>query len=214
MADIRLDTGEEITAHCPNTGSMKGCCQAGRPVYVSYHDNPKRKLKYTWELIDMPGSLIGINTQIPNRLVAESVRHQQIPELEGYEQVKREVSVGNHTRFDLCLTNGPSSRCYVEIKNCTLVENGVASFPDAVTTRGRKHLLALQQQIAQGHRGVIFFLVQRMDAQGFKPADHIDPDYGRTLREAVHSGVNLLVYDVSIDLKSIGIHRPLPYDLA
>jgi sugar fermentation stimulation protein A len=213
LTDIRLKDGQRITAHCPNTGSMRGCCEPERPVYVSFHDNPKRKLKYTWELIEMADSLVGVNTQIPNRLVFHSIQNNLIPELIGFKQIKREVRAGNHTRFDLCLSNGPKTSCYVEVKNCTLVEDGLASFPDAVTSRGLKHLLELQKQVAQGNQGVIFFLVQRMDAKSFSPADHIDPAYGRALREAVINGVKMLVYDVSIDLKSVCLNRSLPYNL-
>lgn len=161
----------------------------------------------------MPDSLVGINTLIPNRLIFQSLKHNLIPELTGYKQIKREVRAGKHTRFDLCLSNGRPPLCYLEIKNCTLVEDGKASFPDAVTTRGRKHLLELQHQVSQGNQGTILFLVQRMDATYFRPADHIDPEYGQALREAVRNGVKMLVYDVTIDLKSICLNRSLPYDL-
>lgn len=214
LADIELDTGETIVAHCPNSGRMTGCSQPGRPVYVSPQNSPKRKLKYTWEIIDMPDSLVGINTQVPNRLVYHAAKAGMIDELSGYDAVKREVRAGTHTRFDLMLSGNGKKPCYVEIKNSTLVENRIAFFPDAVTSRGKNHLVELQKLVRAGHRCVMFFLVQRMDANRFKPADHIDPAYGSQLRLAAKNGVEILVYDVHMDLETIGLRNPLPYDLS
>ena len=214
LADVGLENGTTITAHCPNSGSMQACSEPGRPVFVSFHDNPKRKLKYTWELIQMPGSLVGVNTQIPNRLVYHSILNGMVKELRGYDTVKREVKVGQHSRLDLMLS-GPGRRsCFVEVKNCTLVDDGVALFPDAVTTRGRKHLLELQTLVAEGCRCAMFYLIQRMDARVFKPADHIDPAYGQTLRETVRKGVEVLAYDVHIDRQQIVLNSKVPYDLS
>jgi sugar fermentation stimulation protein A len=213
LADIKLDTGDEITAHCPNTGSMKECCEPGRPVYVSQSDNPKRKLKYTWELIEMPTSLVGTNTLVPNRLVFQAIREGAIDELQGYDTIKREVSIGNHTRIDLVLKR-ESSSCYIEIKNCTLVSKGVAQFPDAVTERGLKHLKELQKLSKEGHRAAVFFFVQRMDATVFRTAKEIDPVYSNMLKRVHKQGVEVLVYDVAIDLEGISINKPIPYDLS
>lgn len=214
LADIELDTGETIVAHCPNSGRMTGCSQPGRPVYVSPQNAPKRKLKYTWEMIDMPDSLVGINTQVPNQLVYHAAKAGVIDELAGYDAVKREVRAGTHTRFDLMLSGNGKKPCYVEIKNSTLVENRIAFFPDAVTSRGKNHLVELQKLASAGCRCVMFFLVQRMDAKRFKPADHIDPAYGSELRLAAKNGVEILVYDVYVDLETIGLRNPLPYDLS
>ncbi|MBW2407469.1 MAG: DNA/RNA nuclease SfsA [Deltaproteobacteria bacterium] len=213
LTDVKLDDGEIVTAHCPNTGSMKGCCESGRPVYLSFHDNPKRKLKYTWELIEMPTSLVGVNTLVPNRLVFESVKAGVVPELSGYETVKPEVKINTQSRIDLALTAVDRRHCYVEIKNCTLVDNRVAEFPDAVTTRGLKHITELQAMVDSGCRCVMFYFIQRMDAAVFKPADHIDPEYGKGLRRAVKRGLEILAYDVAIDLKGIKLHRKIPYEL-
>ena len=213
IADITLANGRTISAHCPNSGSMQACCEAGRPVYVSFHDNPKRKLKYTWELIEMPASIVGINTLIPNRLVATSIQAGLIPELEGYDSISREVKTSGNTRLDILLRKGKKNRCYVEIKNCTLVEDGVASFPDAVTSRGLKHLLELESLASEGFRCVIFYVIQRMDASTFRPADHIDPAYGRELRRALKHGVEILVYDTQIDLDAIRLNRKIPHRL-
>lgn len=212
LADVRLETGDIITAHCANSGSMRQCAEPGRTVYLSFHDNPKRKLKYTWELIEMPESLVGVNTLIPNRLVEQSIRADRIQEVTGYDRISREVKVGN-SRLDLLLTQKSGPDCYIEIKNCTLVENGEASFPDAVTTRGRKHLIELQQLVIKGNRCVMFFLIQRMDAKRFKPADRIDPDYGTELRKAFANNVEIVVYDVAITLERISIGKRIPFIL-
>lgn len=213
IADITLTDGRTISAHCPNSGSMLACCEPGRPVYVSFHDNPKRKLKYTWELIEMPGSIVGINTQVPNRLVATSIEADLVPDLNGYHSISREVKTSGKTRLDILLRNGEKDRCYVEIKNCTLVEDEVARFPDAVTSRGLKHLLELESLVSEGFRCVIFYVIQRMDATIFHPADHIDPAYGKELRRALKHGVEILVYDTQIDLKTIRLNRKIPYRL-
>ena len=213
LADVNLNDGRIVTAHCPNTGSMTGCCESGRPVYLSFHDNPNRKLKYTWELIEMPTSLVGVNTLVPNRLVLESVKAGVVPELSGYETVEPEVKINARSRIDLALTAEDRKRCYVEVKNCTLVDNGVALFPDAVTTRGLRHIADLQTLVNSGCRCMMFYFIQRMDVEVFKPADHIDSEYGKGLRRAVKSGLEVLVYDVAIDLNGIKPNRQIPYEL-
>jgi sugar fermentation stimulation protein A len=214
LADVRLENGETVTAHCPNSGSMKACCQPGQPVYLSFHDNPKRKLNYTWELIQMPDSLVGVNTQVPNRLAAHAIASGDVAELNGYESVRREVKAGKKSRIDILLSSPNRRPCYVEVKNCTLVTDGVATFPDAVTVRGQKHLMELQDLWSAGCRCAMFFLIQRMDARSFAPADHIDPEYGKKLRQAAQNGVEIIVYDVAIDLKDIRLNDRVPYDLS
>jgi sugar fermentation stimulation protein A len=213
LADIRLDTGDMVTAHCPNSGSMTACCEPGRRVYVSAHNQPPRKLKYTWEIIDMPTSLVGINTLIPNRLVYQSLKAGLIPGFTDYDAVTQEVKVGDHSRLDIMMTRSHDETCYMEIKNCSLVQDGIAYFPDAVTERGRKHLILLQELADDGRRCVMFFLIQRMDAKIFKPADHIDPKYGKELRKAHAAGVEILVYDVNLDLQKISLRNSLPWQL-
>ena len=207
LADVHLTDGQKVTAHCPNSGSMRACSQAERPVYLSRSDNPRRKLAYTWELIEMPTSLVGVNTQVPNRLVQRSLETALIPELQLYDSVRREVQTAPGTRLDLCLTDPGRRDCYVEVKNCTLVENGCAYFPDARTVRGLKHLHELMRLVKSGARGVIFYLIQRMDAVRFHPADHIDPAYGQGLRDALAAGVEALAYDVHLDLTGIRLRR-------
>ncbi len=211
-ADVRLRNGHLVTAHCPNSGSMLTCSEPGRPVYLSRHNNPRRQLKYTWEMIEMPSSLVGTNTLVPNRLVKASIANGNIKALSGYEEIRTEVRYGQNSRIDLLLEKG-AERCFVEIENSTLIEDGIAYFPDAVTSRGLKHLVELQHQVSDGDRCVMFYLVQRMDAKRFRPAHHIDPAYGRELRRAVGRGVEVFVYDVFINLEGVSLNRPLPYDL-
>jgi sugar fermentation stimulation protein A len=212
LADVRLRNGHVVVTHCPNSGSMLACCEPGRTVYVSRHSNPKRRLSYTWELIEMPTSLVGVNTMVPNRLVKAAILAGRIQGLTGYERVCSEVTYGTNSRIDLLLEKG-LKRCFVEVKNCTLVTDGVASFPDAVTARGLKHLKELQNQVRSGDRSVMFYLVQRMDAGLFRPADPIDPAYGQELRRAIQNGVEAMAYDVTIDLKGIEINREILFDI-
>ncbi|MDM8535983.1 DNA/RNA nuclease SfsA [Desulfobacterales bacterium HSG17] len=213
LADIELSDGNIITAHCANSGKMTECCTSGQPVWLSYHDNPKRKLKYTWELIQMATSLVGVNTQVPNRLVSMSVESGAVKELAGYENIKREVKTGDNSRLDILLTKENSEQCFIEVKNCTLVKDRIAQFPDAVTKRGHKHLVEMQKLTASGIRCVMFYLIQRTDADVFKPADSIDPEYGKELRKAVKNGVEILAYDTGIDLKGIWLNRRISCEL-
>jgi len=213
LADVVLDDGREVTAHCANSGRMTTCSEPGSPVYLSYHDSPKRKLKYTWELIEMPTSLVGVNTLVPNRLVHHAIRQGQLKPFRGFEHIKPEKKLESGSRLDLFLWNEEADRCFIEIKNCTLVTDGVASFPDAVTTRGQKHLRELQHLLDKETRCAMVFLVQRCDVNRFEPADLIDPEYGRELRKAIDKGVEMYVYDVNITLDSIEIRGEIPFQL-
>lgn len=212
LCDVKLKNNHTITAHCPNTGSMKGCYEPGCKVYLSRHTNPTRKLTYTLEMTELSTSLVGINTQVPNHLVKESISNGKVSSLTGYSRVLSEIPYGNSSRIDLLLENG-QKRCFVEVKNCTLVADRVAYFPDAVSSRGLKHLLELERQVQAGDRCVMFYVIQRTDANIFKPADHIDPAYGRTLRSVFNNGVEIMVYDVNIDLKTIELNKRIPYQL-
>lgn len=213
LADIKLETGEFITAHCPNSGSMKGCAIPGSLVWLSMSDNPKRKYRYTWELIRVPETLVGINTLVPNKLVKQSIEAGLIKNLSGFSRVTAEIKTSSHTRLDLLLENEAEEKCYVEIKNCTLVEDGTAMFPDAETKRGQKHLDELARLVLQGHRGVIFYLIQRMDANVFIPADRIDAVYGEKLRQAEKKGVEVIAMDTVINTEMIRIKNEVPVRL-
>jgi sugar fermentation stimulation protein A len=212
-ADVELKGGKVVTAHCPNTGAMRTCAEPHRTVYLSESNNPRRKLKYTWELIRMPTSLIGVNTRIPNLLVALGIARNCIQGLTGYDDIKPEVTLNAKTRLDMRLRAKGRRDCYVEVKNCTLVEDGLAQFPDAPTARGAKHLEELQRLVAEGHRSAMVYLIQRMDARRFRPADTIDPHYGAMLREARDQGVELYAYDVTMNLEKIVIGRSIPIDM-
>lgn len=209
LADVELPDGSVVTAHCPNSGSMKGCDRSGAPVRLSCSPNPDRKLPYTWELVQIDGYWVGLNTMLPNRLAEEAIMDGTVAELQGYERLRREVPYGSErSRIDLLL-EGEQGRCFVEVKNVTLVENGRALFPDAVTARGQKHLRELMEVVRNGDRGVILFTVQRGDGRAVAPADAIDPAYGRLLREAVASGVEALAYRAVVEPEEIRLFERL-----
>ncbi|MDH5648418.1 MAG: DNA/RNA nuclease SfsA [Gammaproteobacteria bacterium] len=213
LADVELESGEVITAHTANTGSMLGCCTPGSWVWLSRSQNPKRKYIYTWELVQIENDvLVGINTGLANQLVKEAIVSGVIGELSGYSAIRREVPYGKErSRIDLLLeATGLRPDCYVEVKNVTTAQNKSAIFPDAVSARGVKHLRELVGMVEQGYRAVIFFCIQRGDASEFKPADSIDPVYGETLRMAVASGVEALAYISEITPSQIALTRGVP----
>lgn len=213
LADVKLAGGEVITAHCANTGPMTGCAEPDSAVLLSKSDNPNRKLQYSWELIKVGRIWVGINTARPNAIVEDAIQSGLVPELRGYETLRREVKYGREgkSRIDILLEDNTRGRCWVEVKNTTLLaEPGVARFPDAVTTRGQKHLQELTDMAKAGDRAVIFFLVNRADADKMGPADEIDPVYGKLLRKAVSAGVEALAYQVRNTRKGAKIERSLP----
>lgn len=213
LADVQLTTGETVTVHCPNSGSMRTCLGDGWPVLISDSGNPKRKLRCTWELVHNGRCWIGINTHRANGLAEEAIVNGVISEVGGYTGVRREVRYGTNSRIDLLLENGPQ-RCYIEVKNVTLVDReGRFAFPDAVTRRGQKHLGELEAVVGEGHRGVILFVIQRSDGSSFFPADDIDPDYGALLRHAVAAGVEALAYRAHVEPGGIEIVEPIAVDL-
>jgi sugar fermentation stimulation protein A len=209
LADIELVSGSTVTVHCPNSGSMKGCAAPGSPVLLSLSSNTARKYPHTWELVQVNGFWVGINTALPNHLVQEAIVNGTVPELQGYTSIRPEVPYGEHSRIDLLL-DGVSGRCFVEVKNVTLAEGDRALFPDAVTTRGQKHLNELMRVVREGDRGVIFFTVQRGDCESVSPADLIDPEYGRLLRMAVSSGVEAFAYRAVVTPQEILLTTRLP----
>lgn len=199
LADIELDSGEQVVAHCPNTGPMTGVCQIGAPVQLSYHPDPKRKLAYTWELIWVDQTWVGINTALPNRVIEFGLHHDWFPALAGFSQLRREVPYGQQkSRIDFLLSYGPT-QAYVEIKNTTWCRGSRALFPDTITTRGQKHLQELMEVAAAGHRAVILYLINRQDCLEFAPGEEKDPEYGRLLRQAVNQGVEVLPYRFGVD---------------
>jgi sugar fermentation stimulation protein A len=209
MADVKLDNGLVVTALCQNTGTMKSCSEPGRKVYLSEHNRPDRNLKYTWEMIEMPTSLVGVNTSIPNKLVKKAIQDKEIKELSIFENVRSEVKYGENSRIDI-LQEGKNRKTFIEVKNCTFMEDGICYFPDAVTARGLKHLKELQREVKSGHRAVMFYLIQRIDVTRFEPARHIDPAYSEELVRAYERGVEIVAYDVKINTEYITINREVP----
>ncbi len=212
LADIRLTDGKPLTVHCPNSGSMKTCKEPGWKVMISDSYNPKRKLRYTWEMIHNGNCWIGINTHLPNHLAEEGIHNGVIKELQGYEHIQREVKYGKNSRIDLLLTKS-SQKCYVEVKNVTLVEDGYYQFPDAVTERGRKHLYEMTEMVRQGHRAVMLYVIQRSDGKRFKPANHIDPNYASTLKEALQNGIVIIAYRADVSPEKINIKETVEVDI-
>jgi sugar fermentation stimulation protein A len=210
LADVQLEDGDVVTVHCPNSGSMKGCATPGSPVLLSTSSNPGRKYPFTWEQVQVNGYWVGINTALPNHLVHEAIVNGTVRELAGYSSIRPEVPYGENSRIDLLLENGSAPRCFVEVKNATLEDNGRALFPDSVTTRGQKHLVELMRVVREGDRGVIFFTVQRGDCESVSPADDIDPEYGRLLRLALLNGVEALAYRAVFSGSEIKLSERLP----
>lgn len=211
LADIRMEDGSMVTAHCPNSGSMKGCAVPGREVLLSVAKNPRRKTLFTWELIHLPSTWVGINTLTANRLLAETASGKGIPELGLFDKLLSEVKLGN-SRIDFCFLRGDRS-LFVEVKNVTLVEDSTAFFPDAPTARGRKHLQELIDATRQGHRSAMFYVVQRQDAERFAPAANIDPDYAEILRRAHETGVKIIAYGARVSPEEICLDSPLEVEL-
>jgi len=210
LADVVLDDGRELTVHCPNPGSMKSLVRDGARVYVSDSENPGRKLRYTWELVRVGRHWAGVNTMRTNAIVGEALRKRRIPELAAYGDIRAEAPMGERRRVDFLLTQG-GRRCFVEVKNVSLAEDGVARFPDSVTSRGRAHLLELRREVEEGNRAVMLYLVNRGDCGTAGPADGIDPAYGETLREVIASGVETLAYRAKVGTREIRVDRRIPF---
>lgn len=214
LADVRLDSGDVVTAHCANTGTMLGLTEPGSEVWLSPANNPTRKLRYTWELIEDAtngeASLVGINSFHPNALAEEAVRSDRIPELAGYPELRREVRYGKNSRIDLLLEAPDRPKCYVEVKNVHLRRKpGLAEFPDSVTARGTKHLNELGDAVEAGNRAVMFYLVQRQDCGRFAVAADIDPAYAEALTEAKARGVETICYACELTPQAIEVMKPL-----
>jgi sugar fermentation stimulation protein A len=215
LADVVLDTGEIVTAACPNTGAMLGLTEPGAIVWLSVSANASRKYKHTWEMVEADlGAgpvLVGINSARPNALVAAALASNAIPELAGYPELRREVRYGANSRIDLLLACRHKGLCYVEVKNVHMVRRaGVAEFPDSLTARGTKHLVELGEMARAGHRAVMLFLVQRADAVEFQLARDIDPAYGAAFDAAAAAGVEMLAYRCHMAPEAITVDCRVP----
>lgn len=216
LTDVELDDGSVVVAHCANSGSMESVKEPGAEVWLSPARNPDRKLKFTWELIRIGGTLVGINTSLPNLIVSEAIENGVVDELTGYGSLRREVKYGKNSRIDILLEDDEKPKCYVEVKNTTMRRNldgGPVEFPDAVTSRGAKHLVELSDMVKDGHRAVMFYLVQREDAETFTVADDIDPTYADELAKAMKVGVEVVCYACTLSPDEIVVTRKIPVSL-
>jgi sugar fermentation stimulation protein A len=209
LTDAKLESGEIVTAHCANPGSMIGLTEPGAEIWLSPAQNPQRKLRWSWEMIRVGKSLVGINTLHPNKIVFDAIAKNLIPEVEGYKNMRREVKYGKSSRIDIFLEDPRKGACFVEVKNVHLKRNAGAEFPDSVTARGTKHLFELRNMVSQGHRAVMLYLVQREDCKDFRIAGDIDPKYHSAFETALDSGVEALCYSCQLQPSSIEIDRSL-----
>lgn len=213
LADVELADGSVVTAHCPNSGSMRGCLGDGWPMLLSTSSNPKRKHAHTWELVHNGTCWVGINTSRTNAVVEEGIRNGSIPELAAFDELRREVRLGEHSRIDLALDRG-GRRTWVEVKSVTMVDaSGRYAFPDAVTARGARHLAELEAAVPAGEGAVMLYLIQRSDGRGFTVADDIDPGYGKALRRATAAGVEVLAYRAAVSPEGIAVAEALAVEL-
>jgi len=212
LADVQLEDGREVTAHCANPGSMMGLADAGMKVWLEPNDDPKKKLKYGWRLVDHEnGHFTGVDTSLPNRALKAALLAHAVPDLPPYTLVRPEVKYGENSRIDFLLSgDGPDT--YLEVKSVTLCrQNGLAEFPDSVTARGTKHLGNLAQMVAQGHRAVMFYLVQRTDCTAMTLAGDIDPAYAAAFALAQAAGVMVCAQACEITPKGVFLGGPIPF---
>lgn len=214
LADVRLEDGTVVTAHCANPGSMKGCLVEDGEVLLSRSDNSNRKLEYTWELARLGRVWVGLNTLRTNKIVEEALRKGKIPELAQYDVIRPEVKMGENRRVDFLLSHA-GGHAYVEVKNVTLTDGKkTALFPDSVTKRGSAHLMELSDRIREGHRAVMFYLVNRPDCDRCGPAGEIDPEYAENLRKAIMTGVEAIAYRARVGNRGITVADRIPFTLS
>lgn len=213
LADIRLEDGREVTAHCANPGSMMGLAEEGMKIWVEPNDDPKKKLKYGWRLVDHEnGHFTGVDTAVPNRALKAALMGGEVPELAEYSQVLPEQKYGEKSRIDFLLRGDGLADAYVEVKSVTLSRVArLAEFPDSVTARGTKHLGELAAMVEEGHRAVMFYLVQRTDCSEMTLAGDIDPTYAAAFEAARKAGVEVICYDTRISPKGVELGRTLAF---
>ncbi len=211
LADCRLEDGREIVAHCANPGSMMGLAEPGLKVWLEPNDDPKKKLKFGWRLVDHEdGHFTGVDTGVPNKAIRAALIAREIPDLEAYSHVRPEVKYGNGSRVDFLLSEEGLPDAYVEVKSVTLSRKpGLAEFPDSVTARGTKHLEELAKVVKQGNRAVLLYLVQRTDCRKFRIAGNIDPTYAAAHEDARRAGVETLCIGTHITPQEVRVATPL-----
>jgi len=205
LADVTLEDGREVTAHCANPGSMMGLAEPGSKVWLEPNDDPKKKLKYGWRLVDHEnGQFTGVDTSLPNRVVRAALEAGEVPGLTGYDTVRAEVKYGENSRIDFLLQGGERPLAFVEVKSVTLCRQpGLAEFPDSVTARGAKHLAELSREVSAGNRAVMLYLIQRTDCQTFDLAADIDPTYASAFAAARAAGVEVICIGTNISPQGI-----------
>ena len=212
FVDVKIDN-KTVTAHCPNTGSMIGLLEKGNKVWLSKTDNPKRKLKYTLQVIQSNGSKVGVNTHLTNKIALDAIYKSKIQKFKNYNFVKQEINFGNNTRFDLLLIK-KNKKIFIEVKNVTLSrQKGIAEFPDAITLRGQKHIQELLKAKKQGYNIYLLFVIQRDDCNELKIAKDIDPKYCELLTKAVKKNLNILCYDCKFSTKGIKLNRKIKFKI-
>ncbi|GKY88797.1 sugar fermentation stimulation protein [Sinisalibacter aestuarii] len=215
LADCRLDDGSEITAHCANPGSMMGLANPGMRIWLEPNDDPKKKLRYGWRLVEHhDGHFTGVDTSVPNRMLKAALEAREVPALDAYTDVRAEVKYGEKSRIDFLLSAENLPDAYVEVKSVTLCRRpGIAEFPDAKTERGARHMLELALMAKQGHRAAVFFLVQRTDASEVRIAEDIDPRYAQAFLTAYGAGVEVIAHSTNISPKGVTLGPQLPVAL-
>jgi len=214
FCDALLDDGTEVTAHCPNPGSMLSLLEPSARIWLAPSAGPTRKLPFRWELVESGAGLVGLNTGRANAIVAEALADERIGALRGYDDVRREVRYGERSRIDFLLHGATRRPCYLEVKSVTMSRRPrVAEFPDSVTARGRKHLEELARMSDGGARAVLLFLVQRTDAACLAIAGDIDHAYMNALKEATDRGVEVLCYACNVNTEAIELHREIPFEV-
>jgi len=204
--------GRTIIAHCPNSGSMLGLLKEGNKVWFSESNNPKRKLKFTLQIIEVGSKLVGINTHLTNKIILESLKEKKIQDLSKFTEIKPETKFSNNTRFDFLISNN-NEKCFLEVKNVTLVrENNTAEFPDAITSRGTKHLRELIEAKKSGYQSYLLFLIQREDCKTLRIAKDIDANYKNAFDLAIKNGVKILCYDCKLNNEEIRINNQIFYE--
>jgi sugar fermentation stimulation protein A len=215
LADIELESGDIITAHCANPGAMLGIKDPGLRVWVTHNPSPSRKLHYTWEIVEADNTLIGTNTHLPNKIAHEAITAGVVSQLTGYSEILTEVKYGENSRIDLLLKAPNKLDCYVEVKNVHLKQHDTALFPDSVTKRGTKHLQELMKMAHQGHRAVMLYVIQRNDCKNFAPAAKIDPVYAENYIKARENGVECYAYECEVSHEEIRLsHQIISIDIA
>ncbi|MBY0264414.1 MAG: DNA/RNA nuclease SfsA [Holosporales bacterium] len=211
IADIEQEDGSPLTIHCPNTGAMRGLTTPGTKIFFSHHPHSNRKYPYTWQAVSQEDTFIGVNTHLPNRLVAHTLSLSPLLEVGSYQTLRREVPYGQGSKVDFLLQSPGKADCYLEVKNVHFKEGEAAFFPDTPTTRGQKHMRELADQVRRGNRAIVLYVIQREDVTSFSLGEQFDPVYAKEAQEAFNAGVEMIAYTCSLDRKGISLKKSVPF---